>query len=81
MQHSQRDFTASNALPNDELDNLFKQLHQIQPPESLIERILTTVLHLPRPALPAPPEALLEVVNLPDTLDSPIVRNDKLPPS
>ncbi len=74
MQDGRHIFLAGDTLPNDEIDDLFQQLHQIQPPPSLIQHILTSVAKLPKPQ---PVEQESEI----DELDTLIVKKDMLPPS
>jgi len=63
----------------DELDELFEQLPQIQPPPQLIQKILKSVRQLPNSSShkPAEPKAIIER----DALDGPVKRNEHLPPS
>ncbi len=75
MQYTRRILFSDDILPNDELDDLFNQLEQLEPPPALIARILTSISRLPRPKLPqaeqCPPW---------DELDTPIVRREEDPP-
>jgi len=43
------DILPDDSLPNDELDDLFSQLEQLEPPPSLIARILSSISQLPQP--------------------------------
>jgi len=43
------DILQDDSLPCDELDELFSQLEQLQPPPALIARILSTISQLPQP--------------------------------
>jgi len=63
----------------DELDELFEQLPQIQPPPQLIQKILKSVRQLPNSSShkPAEPKAIIER----DALEGPVKRNEHLPPS
>lgn len=75
MQHFQGTFLADDTLPRDEIDDLFEKLQPIEPPPSLIQRILNSVSHLP------PPD---QVSKLQDGTDPPerlIIRNDQRPAS
>lgn len=74
MQYARHVYRAEDTLPNDEIDDLFKKLQQVQPPPSLIQRILTSVTKLPKPQ---PVEQNSEIHEL-DTL---VVKKDMLPPS
>lgn len=53
-----------DSLPTDELDTLFEQLPQLEPPPSLIARILAKVSCLPPPRH-CPPEELGDTTNPP----------------
>jgi hypothetical protein len=64
---------------HDELDELFEQLPQIQPPPQLIQQILNSVCQLPDPPSHEPAEP--EAINEGDALDSLVKRNEHLPPS
>lgn len=74
MQYARHVYRAEEPLPNDEIDDLFEKLQQVQPPPSLIQRILTSVAKLPKPQ---PVEQRGEI----DELDPLAVRKDMLPPS
>ncbi len=74
MQDPKRSLFADDALPKDELDNLFEKLQQIEPPPSLVARILTSISQLPQ-YLPSVPSVLW------DKLDGMVVRNDEREPS
>ena len=74
MQHSRRVFSADDTLPHDEIDELFEKLLPVQPPPSLIQRILTSVAQLPKPQLPKS-----EIED--EALDHLVVRKEMLPPS
>ena len=74
MQYARHIYRAEDTLPNDEIDDLFGKLQQIQPPPSLIQRILTSVTKLPKPQ---PVEQNSEI----DELDTLVVRKEMLPPS
>jgi len=76
MQHSRRAFSADDALPHDEIDDLFEKLQPVQPPPSLIQRILTSISQLPKPQLPEP-----EQEHTIDVQDHLVVRKESLPPS
>ncbi len=54
MQYPRRAVFTDDILPDDslscdELDELFSQLEQLQPPPSLIARILSSISQLPQP--------------------------------
>jgi len=49
MKYPQHILFADKVLADDEIDYLFSQLPIIEPPETLVERILHTVSRLPRP--------------------------------
>lgn len=74
MQHSRRAFSADDTLPHDEIDDLFEKLQPVQPPLSLIQRILTSVSQLPKPQLPEQEHKI-------DVQDHLVVRKELLPPS
>ena len=74
MRDARHVYLAGDTLPNDEIDDLFKKLHQIQPPPSLIQRILTSVSKLPKPQL-------VEQNSEMHDLDTLVVKKDMLPPS
>jgi hypothetical protein len=76
MQFTRRTLFSDDILPNDELDDLFNQLEQLEPPPALIARILSTISHLPRPR---PPQA--EQYPPWDELDTLVVRHEDYPPS
>ncbi len=42
------DILPDDSLPSDELDELFSRLEQLQPPPSLIARILSSISQLPQ---------------------------------
>ena len=42
----------------DDIDKLFRNLEQVEPPPSVIERILSSVSQLPKPVPPVPPGAV-----------------------
>ena len=79
--YSQRYFLADDALPKDEIDDLFEKLEPVKPPPFLIQHILTSVSHLPHPALPASPAKQEGEGGELDVLDSLVIRKDKLPPN
>lgn len=58
--------------PEDDIDTLFRNLEQVEPPPSVIQRILSSVSQLPPPV---PPEATFPVAQVPsetpDTFDEP----------
>ena len=64
-----------DSLPKDEIDNLFEKLKPIEPPPSLIQRILDAVANLPSPTQIQPPEDKREPA------DRLIVRNEDRPAS
>ena len=75
-------FLADETLPKDEIDELFEKLQPIEPPPLLIQRILTSISRLSRPTTSRPPPDLWnEVVEIIDTVDSPVMRKENLPPS
>ena len=80
--YSQGIFLADDPLPNDEIDDLFEQLWPIEPPASLIQKILTSISRLSCPTTSRPqPDPRNEVDEMIDPMDSPVVRNENLPPS
>jgi hypothetical protein len=60
-------------LPRDELDDLFDQLEQVEPPPSLIAHILATIAKI---SLPKPVDGIVW-----QNLDTLVVRREKDPPS
>ena len=85
MLYYQRAYLANDALPHDEIDDLFEKLQPVQPPPSLIQRILNSVHQLPRYPLPQQPQSPLPPApgateNIAG-LDSLVVRKEGLPPS
>ncbi len=72
---------ADDVASDDDIDNIFSQLQQIEPPPSLVERIMRSVRNIPLPLeknevqeRPAPP-------SLWDNIDGLIVRRSHLQPS
>ena len=84
MQYLQSTFLADDplfdddALPKDEIDDLFEKLQPIEPPPDLIQRILNSISRLPPPPQLSQPE---DDVSPSAPLDRLIVRNDKRPAS
>jgi hypothetical protein len=80
--YSQRIFLADDPLPRDEIDDLFEQLRPIEPPSSLIQKILTSISRLPRPT---PEGHQIDPWNegdqMIDPMKGPVVRNENLPPN
>lgn len=75
-------FLADDPLPKDEIDDLFEQLRPIEPPASLIQQILTSISRLSRPTSPGlKPGQSDEVHEMIDSMDSPVVHKENLPPS
>jgi hypothetical protein len=70
MLNAQWDITSSNMISEDEIDNLFHQLDQVEPPPYFISRVLTAVSLLP-PSQSAP------ALRLWSELDELIVCNDR----
>lgn len=80
--YSQRIFLADDPLPKDEIDDLFEQLRPIEPPASLIQQILTSISRLSRPTVPGSQPGLSnEAHEMRDSMDSPVVHKENLPPS
>ena len=80
--YSQHIFLADDSLAKDEIDDLFEKLRPIEPPSSLIQKILTSIARRPRPATHSlQPDPWNEVDEMIDPLNSPVVRNENLPPS
>ena len=80
--YSQRIFLADDPLPKDEIDDLFEQLRPIEPPASLIKQILTSISRLSRLRAPGSQPGLSnEALEMIDTMDSPVVHKENLPPS
>jgi len=70
MLNAQWNAISAEMISEDEIDDLFNQLDQLEPPPYLISRILTAVSLLPQPQ-PLPSSRLWS------ELDSLIVWNDK----
>jgi hypothetical protein len=51
MKHLSQSFLADEVSSDDEIDELFYQLEPIEPPPSLVARIMDAVAHLPLPTL------------------------------
>ena len=87
MLYFQRAYFADDSLPHDEIDDLFEKLQPVQPPPSLIQRILTSVNQLPKHPLPQQsPQPQFPLPHDPRTtgdtgLDSLVIRKEGLPPS
>jgi len=80
MQYTQHIFFSddSDDLPKDDIDKIFDNLQQLEPPPYLIARILKRLPRKPPPGLPAdsnPPES-----NPWKELDGMVIRNDKRRP-
>jgi hypothetical protein len=75
MQYPRRALISDDILPDDELDDLFNRLEQLEPPPALIARILTSISRLPRPKLPQAGQYPLW-----DESDTLVVRRDEDPP-
>ncbi len=75
MQYTQRILFSDDILPDetlpDELDELFSQLEQLEPPPSLVTRILSSITQL---SLPRQRMYWVELDNL-------VVRREDYPPS
>ena len=69
MLETQHGIISTEIVSEDEIDELFNQLDQLEPPPYLISRILASVLLLPRP-LPVPMPVVW------NELDGLVVRND-----
>jgi hypothetical protein len=79
MQYVPYSFFADDSLPKDDVDRLFEQLEQIEPPSSLITQILKNITGKNR--YKSSPD-VADPESLPwDELDSLVVRNEKLGPS
>jgi hypothetical protein len=70
MLNAQWNTISADMISEDEIDNLFNQLDQLEPPSYLISRILTSVSLLPRPLSVLAPGLWSE-------LDGLVVRNDR----
>jgi hypothetical protein len=73
MRYTQQVWCSDDTLPRDELDDLFDQLEQVEPPPSLIAYILSTIAELPL-LKPAGEETW-------KNLDTLVVRREKGPPN
>ena len=76
MYYTQRIFFSDETLPKDDIDELFEKLEQMQPPASLIERILRLTIKSPL----APPHCEPVSSDPWEDLEGLVVRNDKLDP-
>ncbi len=74
MQYSHRLLFSEEMSSDDEIDNLFNQLQHVEPPRSLVERIMNAVAHLSHlpPSLPSTAW---------DDQDDCVMRRDHLTPS
>lgn len=72
---------ADNITSDDEIDNLFSQLQQIEPPPSLVERIMQSVKNIPLPLEQTRGQERVEFPSLWDNIDGLIVRRSRLQPS
>ena len=72
MHYSRRVSFSDDTLPKDELDDLFDQLEQLEPPPSLIAHILSIIADLP---LPGPTKGIPW-----HELDTLVVRRENDPP-
>jgi hypothetical protein len=70
MLNAQWDTISTDIISEDEIDDLFNQLDQLEPPPYLISHILTSVSLLPRP-LPVPLSGLWS------ELDGLVIWNDR----
>lgn len=70
MLNAQWDIISSDIISEDEIDNLFHQLDQLEPPPYLIARILTSV------SLLSPPQPV-PTLRLWSELDRLVIRNDR----
>ncbi len=70
MLETQHSIISTEIVSEDEIDDLFNQLDQLEPPPYLISRILASVSLLPRP-LPVPTQRLW------GELDGLVVHNDR----
>jgi len=80
--YSQHIFLVDDSLAKDEIDDLFEKLRPIEPPSSLIQKILTSISRLPPPTTSGgqtdPSNKMDELI---DSMNSPVVRKEDLPPS
>ena len=80
--YSQHIFLADDSIAKDEIDDLFEKLRPIEPPSSLIQKILTSISRLPPPTTSElqtnPSNKMDELI---DSMNSPVVRKEDLPPS
>lgn len=84
MNFSQYLLFSDQSSSDDDIDNLFRQLQTIEPPESLVENILASVTRLSRHQLLSSPSAAtcisLPAVNWKD-VEGLIVHNENQEPS
>ena len=76
MRHIPHIFFSENIFPEqeDDIDKLFRNLEQVEPPPSVIERILSSVSQLPPPVASispgvVPPPTVQELSVISETLD------------
>lgn len=70
MLNAQWDTISTDMISEDEIDDLFNQLDQLEPPQYLVSRILTTVTLLSQPVS-------IQALGLWSELDGPVVWNDR----
>ena len=73
MNYLSQSFFPDEISSDDEIDELFCQLEPIEPPPSLIERIMESVARLPLPTQQSPSDW--------DSLDGLVVRHSSQQPS
>jgi hypothetical protein len=76
MYCAQRIFFSDETVPKDDVDRLFEKLEQIQPPPSLIERILRLTVKSPPAPLRSEPVSSDPWADL----EGLVARNDKMDP-
>lgn len=71
--------TLSDLQPEDEIDQLFQRLPEVEPPREVITRMLSQIQRLPRPT--ALPSLSIQDGLAGQSEDTLIVRNEKRDPS
>ncbi len=80
MRYTQHIFFSDEIVQKDDIDTLFEKLEQLEPPSSLIERILKLTIELPC-IPPHPDDPALAPYDQWTDLDGLVIRNDKRSPS
>ena len=74
MQYAQRIFCSddiSDSLPEDEVDKLFSKLEKVEPPQAVIDLILSSVSKLPWPLPDGPRSPCVPLAPVPPRAQTP----------